>query len=104
VLETALELLDLPFSQLLLLLVLSHVALDAFGYFEGDIGGLSGDGELDEHLGGKVVGREVRSDLESQLQLVLGHLVNERIDPEGRLVVSVDTVVHHQELPIRRVD
>ena len=59
------------------------MALDALGYFKRNIGGLSGNWEATRHLGGKVVRREVSSDLECQLQFVLGKLINEGVDAEG---------------------
>ena len=51
-----------------------------------------------------MVGWEVRTDLESQLQFVLGKFVDEGVDTERGLVVAIYSVVHHEELTVRRVD
>ena len=51
-----------------------------------------------------MVGRESGSDFESELELVLRELIDERVYAERRLVVSIDAVVHDEELAIGRVD
>lgn len=42
--------------------------------------------------------------LKCELQFVLRYFIDEGVNPEGRLIVTVDSVVHDQELAIRRVN
>jgi hypothetical protein len=50
-----------------------------------------------------VVCREGRSHFKSELELVLIDLVDEGVNAEGRLVVSVYAIVHDEELSIRGI-
>lgn len=104
VLQTPLELLYRPLRQLLLLLVLSHLTLDSLGDLESYICGLSWYWEFADDLCSEVVRREVGSDFEGELEFVLRELIDEGVDSEGCGVVPVYTIVHDQELSIRRVN
>lgn len=103
-LEAALELLDLPLGLLLGLFVLSYLTLDTFRDLKRHSRSLTGNREFDQNLGCKVVSWESGPNLEGELKLILRHFIYEGVDPERCLIVTVDTVVHDQELTIRRVD
>lgn len=103
-LKTSLELLNLPLAQVLCLLVLGNLTLDALGDFKCHSGGLLRHRELDEDVCRKMVGRKGSADLKRKLELVLRELIDERVYAEGCLIIAVDAVVHYEELSIWRVD
>lgn len=51
-----------------------------------------------------MIRRECCPHFERELQLVLRYFIDEGVYPEGCLIVSVDSVVHDQELTIWRVN
>ena len=80
------------------------MSLYTFGDLKGYVSTSSRYGELDQDLSSEVISRKGSSNFESKLQFILGKLINERVDPEGSLIVSIDSVVHNEELSIRWVN
>ena len=80
------------------------MSLYTFGDLKGYVGTCSRDGELDQDLSSEVISRKGSSNFESKLQFILGKLIDERVNPEGSLIVSIDSVVHNKELSIRWVN
>ena len=104
VLMTALELLDSPFRDLLLRLVLKRLALNALGQLVCAIGAGAGHWKTHYNLRCEVVLRELRTDFHRELESVATLFVNEWVDTEGRCILAIDAVVHNEEFAIGRVD
>ncbi len=51
-----------------------------------------------------MISRERCSHFESELELILRQLIDERVDSEGSLIVSIDAVVHNKELAVWRIN
>ena len=80
------------------------MSLYTFGDLKGYVSTCSRYGELDQDLSSEVISRKGSSNFESKLQFILGKLINERVNPEGSLIVSIDSVVHNEKLSIRWVN
>jgi len=100
----ALELLDRPLRHLLLLLVLEALALHTTRQLVGHICGRPRHLESYDDLRSEVVLRELGTDLHRELEPVACVLVNEGIEAEGSRVLSIDAIVHDEELTVGRVD
>ena len=104
VLDTTLELLYGPFCLLFLLFELVCLTLYTLWQLKCHIGCSSRHRELHCYLRCKVIRWELRPYLHSELQLILGHLVDERINAERRRILSVYAVVHNEKFTIWRLD
>ena len=100
----ALELLNRPLGDLLLLLILEGLPLDTLWQLERDALGGPWHGELDANLGGEMILWELGTHLDSEAQTIATFLINEGIDAEGSCVFTVDAIVHDKEFAVRRID
>ena len=80
------------------------MSLYTFGDLKGYVSTCSRYGELDQDLSSEVISWKGSSNFESKLQFILGKLIDERVNPEGSLIVSIDSVVHNEKLSIRWIN
>ena len=99
----SLKLPNCPLSHLLLWLVLKSLALNSSWQLKVDSLRGSRDWESDYDLSRKVILRELGAHFDREAEPVPRLFIYERIDAEGSRVLSIDAVVHHEELTIRRI-
>lgn len=100
----SLELFDLPNCLILRILVFRSLTLYTFGQFKAHACCTSGNSKLNIDLSCKMVLWELTTHLDSELKLVGGQFVDKWINPKRRSVLPINSVVHHKELAVWRVD
>ena len=102
-LVATLEFFNCPLGNLFLWFVLESLTLDALRKLKRDSSRGAWDGELHDDLCSKVVLRELSTDLHCELESVAWYFIYERVDAEWGWILSVNSIVHHKELPVGRV-
>ena len=100
----ALELFDGPLCDLLLRLVLKALSLHSFWQLICGVCSGAWNREANHDLSCEMILRELGSDFDGEPESVARLLIDERVNAERCRVLSVDAVVHDEELAIWRVD
>ena len=98
------EFFDGPLSLIIKHLVLCMLALCSLGYLKCAGSGIPRQVELCHNLGRYFILGLSRLYFEGELEFVLRQFIDEWVNPVGCLIISVDSVIHNQELTIGRSD
>lgn len=84
--------------------MLSDLALDSFGDFKGAGSSVFGQVKLGNQLSSSFISWASGFDLQCKLKFILREFVDQGDYPEGRLIILLNSVIHHQKLSVWRCD
>ena len=101
---SSLEFLDGPFRLFFRRFVLVCLSLYSLWQLKRHICCRSRYWKLYYYLSRKVIWRELRSHLHRELKFILWHLIYEGVNAEWSWILSIDAVIHYEELAIWRLN